>query len=121
MSKEPYIPVVNRRESCKLAFSDICYVYRTNRKVRFETEYGEKYMYTKMDDVEKSLGPEFFRCMSGCIVNMSRIKDMRDRIVFFDDGKTIKLGRESFVKLHQKYNAYLHGLLREREENGDAD
>ena len=120
MKNTRYIPVISRKENCKLAVSDICYVYRTNRKLNFETDLGVKSTYVKMDIIERCLGPEFCRCMSGCIVNMSRIKDMRDGIVLFDDGKIIKLGRDAFIKLKQRYKTYLYDLL-SRDKTDDPD
>lgn len=121
MSKKKYLPIISRKESCKLAVSDICYVYRTNRKMQFETDLGVKTTYKKIADIEKNLGPEFYKCTSGCIVNLTRIVDMRDGIVYFDDGKTIKLGKESFLRLKQKFNAYILGLISSDDENEESE
>ena len=119
MDNKRYLPVISRKESCKLAVSDICYVYRTNRKLQFETDLGVKTTYKKIADIEKNLGPEFYRCTSGCIVNLTRIGDMKEGIVYFDDGKTIKLGKESFLRLKQKFNAYLLGFIPSDDSNNE--
>ena len=120
MSKKRYLPVISRKESCKLAVSDICYVYRTSRKLQFETDLGVKTTYKKIDDIEKYLGPEFYSCMSSCIVNLTRIIDMKEGIVYFDDGKTMKLGKESYLRLKQKFNAYILGLIQSDEESEEG-
>ena len=117
VSKIKYIPIINKSESCKLAINDICYVSRSSRKVSFETENGKIYTYYKIDNIDKILGPEFTRCMSSCIVNMSKIKDLKDNTVFFENGQKLKLGRDSFVRLKQKYNVYLLGLLPSMKRN----
>lgn len=115
MNKVKYLPIITRDESCKLDINDICYVYRVNRKLQFETDYGVKYVYAKIDDIEKYLGSDFFRCMSGCIVNIARIIDMKRAVVYFDNGKSIRMGRETYIKVKQKFNAYMLQLAEQYE------
>ena len=66
MKKYKFIPLIIRGESCKIALDEICYIYRSTRKLMFETDGGLKHTYDKLDDIEPFLSPEFFRCMVGC-------------------------------------------------------
>ena len=111
MKKVRYLPIINRNDSCKILVSDICYISRISRKLEFETGEGRYQTYGKMDEIEEYLGPEFFRCMSGCIVNISRIKRIRRATVYFDNGISLKVGRDAYIKLKQRYNAYLRHLV----------
>lgn len=110
MKKGTYLSIINKSDSCKLAVSDICYIARNSRKLEFETEQGTVETYEKMDEIEDLLGPEFFRCMSGCIVNMARITGIRQSCVYFDNGKSFRVGRDTYSRLKQRFNAYLRGL-----------
>lgn len=109
--KRKYIPIITRKESRKLAIDEICYIYRSNRKLMFETDSGLIHSYDKIDEIEQYLGPNFYRCMAGCIVNLARIKDMKDLTVIFDNDKIYKPGKESYQRIKRKYNAYLVRLL----------
>ena len=106
-----YLPIITRTESCKLNVHDICYVYRSGRKLQFVTDNDVINTYGKMDDIEKLLGDDFCRCMSGCIVNMSRIIDMKHRNVYFDNDKLLELSRDPYILLKQRFNAYLIGTF----------
>ena len=111
MEKEiKYFPIINRSDSCKIKVSDICYITREDRKLLFDTEYGLKTTYGKIKTVEQYLGPDFVRCMSGCIVNLSRVREVKDMVIYFDNGETLELGREGYVRLKQKFNAYLRKI-----------
>ena len=111
MEKEiKYLPIINRSDSCKVKVSDICYITRDDRKLLFDTEYGLKTTNGKMNTVERYLGPEFVRCMSGCIVNLSKVRETKNMIVYFENGKELKLGRTGYVRLKQRFNAYLRKM-----------
>ena len=111
MDEVKYLPIINKSDSWKLELSDICYINRMNRKLAFETDSGTVETYEKIDDVLKYLGPEFFRCMSGCIVNISRIKRIKKSYVYFDNGKCFRLSRDPYIRLKQRFNAYLRNLV----------
>lgn len=121
MKKVKYLPIINRSDSCKVKVSDICFVTRENRRLLFATEDGIKKTYGKMDSIEELLDGDFVRCMSGCIINLARVKEVRDMVVYFDNGDTLKLGREGYVRVKQRFNAYLRDLLpQEEEDNGES-
>lgn len=122
MKKIKYLPIINRSESCRVKVSDICFISRDNRKLFFGTEDGTKMTYAKISSFEEFLGPEFVRCMSGCIINLAKVKDMKDLTVYFDNGETMELSRDSFLRAKQKYNAYLRKLLpSDDKESGKED
>ena len=115
-----YFPIINRSDSCKVKVSDICYITRDDRKLLFDTEHGLKTTYGKISTVERYLGPDFVRCMSGCIVNLSKVRETKDMVVYFDNGKELKLGRTGYVHLKQKFNTYLRKMAPwESEEDGE--
>ena len=111
MSKVKYLAVINKSESYRLEVSDISYISRNSRRIIFNTDDGVIKTYSKMDQIEDVLGPEFARCMSSCIINMTKIKELKDNTVYFQNGEKLKLGRDTYIRLKQKYNAYLLGLI----------
>lgn len=121
MGKTEYLPIINKSDSLKLKVSDICMIYKDNRKLKFDTDQGEKQMYGKLDKVEKYLGPEFVRCMSGRLINMDRVTELRDLTVYFDNGQSVRLGKDAYLKIKQRFNAYLCDLLPEREDDYDKE
>lgn len=121
MSNTKFYPIINKNESYKLELKDICFIYRANRILRFDTMHGVIHTYDKIDNVEKYLGPEFYRCLSGCIVNVTKIKKMKKLIVYFEAGESLKLGKEAFLRVKQRFNAYMLGLLRESDDQDDPD
>ena len=119
MDKVKYLPIINRSDSCKLKVNDICFVTRDNKKLVFGTEDGVKRTYGKMDQLEEYLEGDFVRCMSGCIINLAKVREVKDGTIRFDNGDTLKLGREGYVRVKQKFNAYLMGLLPSDDDEGD--
>ena len=110
MDEIKYLPIINRSDSCKVKVSDICFITRENRKLLFDTENGLKVTHGKINTLEKYLGPGFMRCMAGCIINLAKIREIRDGIIYFDDGATLRVGRDAYVKTKQKFNAYLRSM-----------
>lgn len=111
MGKSKYLPIINKSESYKLEISDICYISRSSRRILLNTDNEKIKTYSKMDSIEEKLGPEFYRCMSSCIINITKIKQLKDNTVYFENGETLRLGRDSYIRLKQRYNAYLLGLI----------
>lgn len=102
-----FIPIITREESYKLPVDEICYIYRFNRKLMFETDSGLKHSYDKIDVIAGLLGPNFYRCMAGCIVNLARIEIIRDGSVKFDNGTIYNPGKAAYRKIKRMYNNYL--------------
>ena len=117
MKKKKYLAIITRGESCKLDVHDICYIYRRGRKLLFITDRNLLCTYSKMDDIEKKVGDDFCRCMSGCMVNMSRIIDMKHRSVYFDNDKLLELSRDPYIRLKQRFNAYLIDAFGKNEDD----
>ena len=111
MKEVKYLPIINQSDSCKVKVSDICYITRENRKLLFDTENGLKVTYGDIGTLEDYLGPDFLRCMSGCIINLAKVQEIKDGIVYFEDGSTLTLGRAGYLRAKQKFNAYLRALV----------
>ncbi len=106
-----YIPLISRNESFKLDADEICYVFRINRKLQFFTDSGIRSTYGKIDVAAAYLGPDFFRCTTGCLINLSRIRAVSGQVVYFDNGLTISPGKDTYLKIKKMFNAYLLNLL----------
>ncbi len=110
-----YLPFVSRHMSAMIEIVRIEIIRKRNRQIIILLEGDEReYVFTEdISRLEGFLDDGFCTCISNCIVNLRLIKVMNndDHKVEFFDGRVMHLGRDSFIKLKQKYNAYLRGIL----------
>ena len=123
MNKEPkYLPIINKKDSCKIKVKDICYVYRENRKLIFKIKDDSKETYGDMNKLAEYLGSDFLRCMSGCIINITKVKGIEDGMVYFDDGSSLHIGCKGFTRVKQKFNTYWRNMVPwDEPDSDDAD
>lgn len=89
----------------KLYPSEICYVESNLRKVIIHTAGEALEIYATMDDLETRLGPAFFRCHRGYLVNMDQITGY--------DRQTVRLcGGTELLMAKSKYSAFVDAYLR---------
>ena len=67
--------------------------------------------YERLDNLEKLLDDRFYRSLKKLSVNVEKIIIAEDQKITFVNGKTIHLGRESYIRTKQIYSAYLKNLI----------
>lgn len=105
--KREFIPIIKRGEIGKVYICDILYIESEARKIYMHTVEKIQSIYGKIDDVEPMLPENFYRCHKSCIINLDKVENMKDGYIEFENGDTVCLGREKFVKAFQKYRGYL--------------
>ncbi len=108
MDDSVYLPVITRNVSEKIYIRDIALIMREGRKLRIWTaDGGEICVYGRMEEARSFLDERFCSCMAGMTVNLDLVKKMEGDTILFIDGRTISMGRDSYVRARQKFNIYL--------------
>lgn len=111
--KDSCIPVISRTKSVKVRLEDIITLKNDMRKLTVRTEESEYSMYGGLRNIEDMLDSRFVECEKGFYVNLEKIESMdsADFCVRLGGGTGFYLGRDNFIRLRQKFNAYLRELL----------
>ena len=107
--------------SLSLERRDILYLESRGRKVEIHRKGQPQEIieiYANMDELERQLGEDFYRCHRGYLVNLAYVREYDRESIGLKNGEIVWLARrkyEEFVK------AYMHYLRRRRgwDENGD--
>ena len=106
---EKFIPIVNRKECCKVWLDDVVYIENESRRVKIVTDEKEFYLYAKVSDLSPYFDSDerFYPCMKGMVVNFDRVSSMKDQIIYFRNGMQYMLGRTNYLKTKQTFVNYM--------------
>lgn len=106
---DKFVPVVNRRDCCKVPLEDILYIESEGRRIRIVTDDKVFCMYAKLCDMEPYFEDDvrFFPCIKGMFVNFDHVSSMKDQTIFFRNGTKYILGRTNFLRTKQTFVGYL--------------
>ena len=106
---ERFLPVVNRKNCCKVWLKDVVYVENEGRKLKIVTEDKNFFLYAKISDFNIYFEGDkrFYRCMKGMIVNFEKVDSMKDQIIYFGNGMQYMLGRTNYLKAKQTFVNYM--------------
>lgn len=102
-----FITVRNNKRVSKVYVDEIIYIIRDRRRIKIVTDVEEYVFYEKMENITYLLSDNFFSSLKGCYVNLSKIKDMMDNRISFENGQELYLGNHSFIRTKQKYYIFL--------------
>ncbi|MDY6037401.1 MAG: LytTR family transcriptional regulator DNA-binding domain-containing protein [Eubacterium sp.] len=91
----------------KVALDEILYIESSGRRIKLETENESLLYYEKMSNIADVFDERFYRPMSYCYINMSKVRLMSSGIVNFHCGKALVLCRESFIRAKKAFYLYL--------------
>ena len=76
---EKFIPIVNRKECCKVWLDDVVYIENEGRRVKIVTDEKEFYLYAKVSDLSPYFDSDerFYPCMKGMVVKCITRKKQR--------------------------------------------
>ena len=63
--------------------------------------------YGKMEDLEKELGKDFFRCHRGYLVAMSKITGYDTGSIYLKNGESVYLAKRKYSEFTEKYMQYI--------------
>ena len=93
-----YIVYKTNKVVRRVSLDEILYVESDGRQIKLETECGTLSYYEKIS----AIAPSF-----DCYINLSKVRLMSGGIVNFGCGKTLVLGRDSFLRVKREYYNYL--------------
>lgn len=109
--RRPYIAVKNRTLITKVLLDEILYIQRDGRKLDMATDAGIFSWYETVQRIEPVLDDRFYRSMTGCYVNLERIKTMGgDCCIQFENGAKLYLGRDNYIRTKQRFFQFLKSL-----------
>lgn len=106
---ESFLPVVTKKECCKIFLSDIVYIEKDARIVRIVTENDTYSEYGNISDFEPYFEDDdrFCICFKGLIINLDHVISMKNQSILFSNGKHYDLGRTNFLKAKQTFVNYM--------------
>lgn len=113
MTRLDYIPVITRREVCRVRVKEILYVEKELRLVNIHTSRRVYTFYGKLDDVMLYLDESFYKCHRSCIVNFEKITSMEDGIFYLEGGETIRVGQNNYQYAKRGFRRFLERKARE--------
>lgn len=114
MFKRLYLPIVSASEVVKVYLDEIVYIESEVRKIHYHTEDGIYSVYAKLDEVAENLPENFFRCHKRCLINLEKVKRMSGNTIYFENGSSIIMGQNNFIKTKHAYKIFLAGGMYEK-------
>ncbi len=104
-----YVCVNGKGETWKLLKENILYIRQEQRYVVIQTREGEIKRWGKMKDMFPDLEEDksIHRCHSYCLINFDCVNGMKDSVVYFEGGKIMYLGINSFRQVRKAFIGYL--------------
>ena len=89
-----FIEVLSERRQVKVNLRDIMYMETYQRHSSIHTDIDEIKTLTTMDALEKLAGgPPFIRCHKSFLVNMHKIRQIKEKSIILKDGAEIPISR----------------------------
>ena len=84
---------------------------KKQRKLHIATDRETYAVYERLEVAERILDRRFYACLRNFYINLDKVERMENQTVFFCNGDSFPLGRDSYVRAKQHYCAYLKKLL----------
>lgn len=103
--------VSNKNGSCRIPYNDILYLENELRKVHVHTAGERVTYYGRFEDLPRLLDDRFRRCHNSYIVNMSKVRKLKDKKFYFENGKTVPISRTYYSEMRKAFLEHLDNLL----------
>lgn len=107
---EKFVPVITKQYSRKVNIEDIVYIQQQQRRLAIVTDDETFLCYERMDNIMDNLDERFFRVMKKLTINLDKVLMVKEQHLFFENGMSVYLGKENYVKAKQKFAGYLRNL-----------
>ncbi|MBB2181824.1 response regulator transcription factor [Lachnospiraceae bacterium MD1] len=99
--------IKNRNRSFTINRDNILYIENRGKKVEIHTGNEIIETYASMNDLEKQLGGNFYRCHRGYLVNMAHIAEYENDSISLNNGENIFMAKERYNEFVKEYMRYL--------------
>lgn len=90
---------------------EIRYVESNGRKLQIHTAQGTLECYGRMQELERQLGEDFFRCHRGYLVHLKYVAGYDNANIRLKDGGNVYLARQKYGAFVKAYMDYLRKRL----------
>jgi len=101
--------IKTRNRNIAVRKNQILFVESRMRKAKIHTIKEDYEIYGTMNDLEKQLGKNFYRCHRGYLVNLAHVSEYTSDSIRLTDSTVIYLSREKHNEFVKTYMMYLHG------------
>lgn len=101
--------VRTRKRNMAIKIRDIYYIESQGRKVEIHTIKETIEMYGTMNEMEKELIQDFYRCHRGFLVNLAYVAEYGADYIFLGNGEKIYMAKEKYAGFVKAYMRYLRG------------
>lgn len=104
-----FFSIITKTTSEIIDINDIIYIETTGRKVRMITEGDTYNLLLNIEDIRNVLNtnPDFCICHKTFIINMGKVRKMKDGEIVFVNMDKRYLGRNNFANARKKFNEYV--------------
>lgn len=99
--------IKTRNRSFTINHDNILYIENRGKKVEIHTSNEIIDTYASMNDLEKQLGGNFYRCHRGYLVNMAHIAEYENDSISLSNGENIFMAKERYNEFVKEYMRYL--------------
>ena len=99
--------IKTRNRSFTINHENILYIEKRGKKVEIHTSNEIIETYASMNDLEKQLGGNFYRCHRGYLVNMAHIAEYENDSISLSNGENIFMAKERYNEFVKEYMRYL--------------
>lgn len=112
-SRNPPVCIKTKTRNFTLDRDSVLYAENRGKKVELHTVQEVIELYASMGELEDQLGPGFYRCHRGYLVNMAHIREYSGDSIRLHNGESIYLARE-------RYNDFIKAYMRYLREGGNC-
>ena len=105
--ESPVLFIKTKNKSYTLNQSEIIFIENRNRKVAIHTAKNTLEFYAVMNELQKELENNFYRCHRGYLVNMAHIAEYSNDMIEMDNGEKVYLAKEKYREFVREYMRYL--------------
>lgn len=106
--KEKYFILENKKNTRRIAYSDILYVMSDKRKVIIYQPNGKTdSLYCKLDEMERQLDDRFIRCHQSYLINVQYIRGIDTDGFLMVDDIFVPISRKNFWTAKRRYIGYI--------------
>ena len=87
--------------------NSLIYVESRGKKAELHTLKETIEIYASLNGLQAKLGPGFYRCHRGYLVNMAYVSEYFHDSVLLSNGETVYLAKEKYQEFAKEYMHYL--------------
>ena len=108
VDKEKYYILENKKNTLRIAYSDILYVMSDKRKVIIYQPNGKTdSLYCKLDEMEEKLDDRFIRCHQSYLINVQYIRGIETDGFLMIDDVFVPISQKKYWASKRRYVQYI--------------